>query len=636
LAIGFVLQNLFRSIDKQIFILLLLKTFLSATIFIEDKNSTEVDLTKFASYKVLPFGTDVKDVYKTVESFTSISETKAGRNIGEIWVFLSVKNESQDDIEAVLKTVFYKFEYIDFFIFENGKLAKTYHRGIMQNIDGYDFFTRPNAIPLNIQTDSTYEILIAMKSSVFSSYALELLSEKDYIKELLLESIIFVLLIGIIFSAIVYNLSIYINTKLSEFVYYALGGILFLVQIYFQFGFSVWLFQGVPSSVSNIGFFVVTSLIYIPLVLFAQKFFETKLRFRYIHYVLNILLAVFTIFAILFLGAFFYDKLFLLLPVWFFFNSVIFFTFIFLGAKATLKKYPGAIFYLIGQTVLYSLVMYNIVLGVLQKADTQDSFIMYFFGIAIDIIFMALALGAKIREIRKKEELHKKAMQITAQEKSIAISVKNISHQWSVPLVQLGALVTKLEFLVEQKNHFAPEQIALIGKINEVISYMDELTKKYQNMYRYGCEVEKIDIQEMVSKIKLLLKHAMEKIDIRLNINIEQSRSSLVTNENTLMQVLIILIDNATSISEKRKIKNPTIGITYGMEKDKYFISVMDNAGGVKAESIDKVFDYQRSEKDGGLGYGLYLAKHLCEEILKAKISVKNSEQGANFFITFD
>jgi len=172
--------------------------------------------------------------------------------------------------------------------------------------------------------------------------------------------------------------------------------------------------------------------------------------------------------------------------------------------------------------------------------------------------------------------------------------------------VQLGALVTQLEFLMEQKTHLLPEQSALIGKINEVISYMDELTKRYQNMYRYDCEVERVDVQKMINKIKLLLKHSIEKSGTKIVLNMEQENPSLTSNANTLMHVLIILIDNAISISEKRKVKHPVIT------------------------------DYQKSEKEGGLGYGLYLARHLYQEVLKANISVKNSEQGANFLIIFD
>lgn len=618
---------------KKLFVaFLLFVSFLhaDALVYEVDGAATNRDLKAYLSYGLLPFDMPADAVFQQRHIFIPL-ENGTPQGVKALWLSVSFQNMTDTAQSIVLKTFFEKIAYLDFYVFEDGVLLQTYARGFMQNSDRYDFFTRPNAITVDLSPKSSATVLVAMRSPHIKTVDMALLDPQTYLKELLKQAIIMVLLCGIIFSAIAYNFSLYMSVRLKAFIYYALGGLVFLVQVYFQFGFSVWLNPGFPPVFSTVGFFVSASLIYLPMILFAQSFFETKQRFLFLYRVLQTLFVVFSVFSVLFITALHDARIFALAPFWSMLHPVTLSVFTLLGIVATIKRFPGAPFYLAGQAIFYSLITYNIVLGMIKESGAQNGFLLYVVGLSADIIFIALALGTKIKEIKKRQEAHKKAMQISAQEKAIAITVKNISHQWSVPLIQLGALMAKLELSLEQNRMSRTDNIQTIHKANDLISYMDEMTQKYRSMYKTDAKPEVIDFAQLMEKVQMLLKPMLQKDGAVLTWERDEGVMSLVSSANVLMQVLIILIDNAVSVASQRGIRQPSVVVKNAVQKGRHVIRVEDNAGGIEIKPIERIFEQDISRKKDGLGYGLYLAKQLSENVLKGEITAQNTKNGACF-----
>ncbi|NQY94517.1 MAG: histidine kinase, partial [Campylobacteraceae bacterium] len=71
--------------------------------------------------------------------------------------------------------------------------------------------------------------------------------------------------------------------------------------------------------------------------------------------------------------------------------------------------------------------------------------------------------------------------------------------------------------------------------------------------------------------------------------------------------------------------KNRYIFIDVYTHNQQIIIKLKDNAGGVKSEALDKIFDQHFStKKDEGSGIGLFMSKQIIEEHMSGELKVEN------------
>jgi signal transduction histidine kinase len=60
-------------------------------------------------------------------------------------------------------------------------------------------------------------------------------------------------------------------------------------------------------------------------------------------------------------------------------------------------------------------------------------------------------------------------------------------------------------------------------------------------------------------------------------------------------------------------------------------VSVADNAGGIPADLLEKIFDPYFTTKEKGTGIGLYLTRTIVEQHMHGSIQARNNGSGASF-----
>ena len=104
---------------------------------------------------------------------------------------------------------------------------------------------------------------------------------------------------------------------------------------------------------------------------------------------------------------------------------------------------------------------------------------------------------------------------------------------------------------------------------------------------------------------------------------------------NELQHVILVILNNARDILISEATINPEISINLESTQDGVFIKICDNAGGIKTEVIERIFEpyYTTKHKSQGRGLGLYISKMIIEDSFDGELNAHNSNNGACFII---
>ena len=99
--------------------------------------------------------------------------------------------------------------------------------------------------------------------------------------------------------------------------------------------------------------------------------------------------------------------------------------------------------------------------------------------------------------------------------------------------------------------------------------------------------------------------------------------------------MILNVLSNAKDILLERKVENPNVNIEIKEGENFAIVKIKDNAGGVKNEIIDKIFEpyFTTRHKTQGTGIGLYMSKNIIERNMSGFINVSNVDNGALFTI---
>ena len=177
------------------------------------------------------------------------------------------------------------------------------------------------------------------------------------------------------------------------------------------------------------------------------------------------------------------------------------------------------------------------------------------------------------------------------------------------------------------------EILETISKLNHITKYMSNTIDDFKNFFATDKEKIKFQLLEQINSTINIISGGLKNNNIKLDIII-QKNPELTGYKNDYSQVLINIINNAKDVLVQRKIENPYIKISIFEENANIITTVEDNAGGIKVDPIEKIFEpFFTYEKIGGSGIGLFMSKLIIEKNMNGKLLVENSSKGAFFKI---
>ncbi len=237
-----------------------------------------------------------------------------------------------------------------------------------------------------------------------------------------------------------------------------------------------------------------------------------------------------------------------------------------------------------------------------------------------------------------KAELNEKQIILHQQSKMAAMGemIGNIAHQWRQPLSTITTASTGI--ILQKEMGILNDEFFLeaLAKINLSAQHLSKTIDDFRNFFSPNKQENMVFAENIINITIDLVSAQFSTKDIKIIKNIENIE--FLTYENELIQALINILNNARDelikLSDTQE-KLIFIDI-FKNKEDKLEIAIKDNAGGIKEEFLDKIFEpyFSTKHKSQGTGIGLYMTEEIIIKHLNGEIFVENKEfiyEGKNY-----
>ena len=218
---------------------------------------------------------------------------------------------------------------------------------------------------------------------------------------------------------------------------------------------------------------------------------------------------------------------------------------------------------------------------------------------------------------------------------SMGEMIGNIAHQWRQPLMELSSILMLLQSKIEFTGHVTNEEILeTIKKSSDITKYMSHTIDDFRNFFKNDKQKEEFKISRQVNIAINILNSSFKQHNIKLEIVVHKN-PIIYGLKNEYAQVLLNILTNAKDFLIQRKIENPKITLSINEIDNKTIVKIKDNAGGIKVEPIEKIFEpFFTHDKPNGTGIGLFMSKLIIENNMDGRLFIENTQDGALFTIT--
>jgi PAS domain S-box-containing protein len=245
-------------------------------------------------------------------------------------------------------------------------------------------------------------------------------------------------------------------------------------------------------------------------------------------------------------------------------------------------------------------------------------------------------------EQRVKEEVEKRKHQERINEKQAKMAamgemIDAIAHQWKQPIGIIKLQTEMLGYDLED-NQDNSEKIykEYQDKMQTQIEHMENTLQEFRGFLRTDKELKCFYINQMVDKVLFLVKDEFMKHKIEIHTDIDPELY-IYGYENEFKHVILNILNNARDAFKENNIEIKNINIQGYIEDENNFLTIEDNAGGIEADKLPKIFEPEFTTKDSseGSGIGLYMSKQILDKF-HAAISASNKDAGVCFTIEWN
>lgn len=233
---------------------------------------------------------------------------------------------------------------------------------------------------------------------------------------------------------------------------------------------------------------------------------------------------------------------------------------------------------------------------------------------------------------------------------SLGQLIGGIAHNLKTPIMSISGAAEGLTDLVKeydssiddpevnsQDHHdIAKDMSEWIVKIKEYTEYMSDIITAVKGQAVTLSETENIsfDIDELVKRVDILMKHELKNALIYMNVQMNAPKNTKINGDiNSLVQVINNMISNSIQAYNGKTEQN--IDLILNKSDGNLIISVRDYGCGLPQKVQDKLFKEMITTKGkNGTGLGLYMSYSTIKAHFNGNITFESKEgEGTTFSI---
>ncbi len=235
-------------------------------------------------------------------------------------------------------------------------------------------------------------------------------------------------------------------------------------------------------------------------------------------------------------------------------------------------------------------------------------------------------LEERIRE--RTRELQQSQALLVQQEKQAAFGLlaAGIAHEVGNPLAAISSLVQLLQ--MRDLDDYTRERLQMVAdQLNRIQRTLRELVgfSRPASLERTRC-----DVHELINGALSIAKYYKRKKGREIVTQFADDLPRLRVVRDQLVQVFLNVVLNALDATQD----GGRLEIRTSMDDGRIRVDIRDNGHGIAEEHCNTIFQPYYTTKDSGTGLGLFVCRHILQEIRNASITLsESSPDGTTFTI---
>ena len=216
--------------------------------------------------------------------------------------------------------------------------------------------------------------------------------------------------------------------------------------------------------------------------------------------------------------------------------------------------------------------------------------------------------------------------------------VASLAHELNQPLSVIQTNAGMIELVLndhESKLDQDPRIDRAMTGLRNANQRAATIISTLRNMFGQGRKtISSFDFNELVNDVLLLCQPTFSRHGIQVQIQLHSAALNFTGDKSQLQQVLLNLITNAIEAFPATFEGLKNITIQTNIENNRIVMSVADNGVGISPEIEAVVFELLRTNKESGMGIGLWLSKTIIDSHQGNISFTTQVNQGTRFVVT--